>query len=359
MVDLETGCTMEDGIYANKVLSNDEYQALPRLSATLIKYAINDPMKAWANCSWLNPQYHDTTTDAMKTGSAYHKLFLEGREAFNGTYKTALKKEDYENLLVTVKEMQEWLTNYSIPYTSKSTKKELIALIQSQEHHPPVWDVLVANHKNQNADKEILKQNIIDDINLAYDIVDKDAIASKAISGGLPEVSMLYTLHIKDGPDTYKIKCKARYDYLKLKSIIDLKTFSNYMSHPLMRVINKSIVDRKYNVQAASYIEAWVNSVQFIADNKMHGDNFFKKYLVESAKHSKEFWFLFQETKVPNAKLVKFPDFTDWYKWGADQLRIGQQNFCRKFVEHGKNPWVMPPELETFDDDVPNWAYDT
>tara|TARA_R110002020_G_scaffold48382_5_gene137990 strand:- start:11388 stop:12488 length:1101 start_codon:yes stop_codon:yes gene_type:complete len=359
IIDLDTGCDYPDGIYSHEALADHDYHALPRASATLFKFAINDPMEAWSK-SWLNPRYKDEKTDAMKTGSAYHKRFLEGSEAFAATYKTALKKEDYQNLLVTIKDMKEWLSAYNIPIVSKATKSDLIALIQEQEHAPPLWDVLVENHKTKHAGMDIIKQDTVNEIEFAHSLIEQDPIASAAITGGQPEVSLLYTLHLnEDGPggEVYKIKCKARIDYLKYKSLIDLKTFSNYMSAPLMRVINKNIVDRKYNVQAVSYLQAWHYSIQNIKDNKMHGSSGFKSYLIDSSKHAKEFWFLFQQTKVPNAKLVKFPDITDWYRWGEDQLRMGQLNFCRKFHQNKNLPWTAKPELETWDDEVPNWAY--
>ena len=357
---LETGCDMPDGIYSVDQLTDRDYHALPRASATLFKYAINDPMEAWTK-SWLNPNHKNDATDAMRLGTAYHKYFLEGKDAFNRDFKSSLRKQDFENLLVTCADMKDWLAKYKISVPSKASKTDLITQIVAQEHAPPIWDLLVATHKNAHSNRQILKSEHTQEIMFAHDLIEKDPIASKAISGGLPEVSLLYTLRlVEDGPghETYKIKCKARIDYLKFKSLIDLKTFSNHMSHPIMRVINKNIVDRKYNVQACSYMQAWLHSVQNVRDNKMYGSSGFKAYLIEAAKHTKQFWFLFQQTKVPNAKLIKFPNVTDWYKWGDEQLRLGQLNFCRKFYENQNAPWTAKPELETFDHEVPNWSYD-
>ena len=225
-VILDTGCPVPAGIYSSEALPAEDYHALPRASATLFKSAINDPMEAWT-MSWLNPRQRDEPTDAMRRGSAYHTRFLEGSEKFNIRYKTALKKEDYANALHTVKDMRDWLGAYDLAIPAKASKADLIRAVEKNDHAPPVWDTLVASHKKNNEGREIIKAETFEEIEFAYSLLEKDKVAREAVTGGLPEVSLLYTLQLPEsveGHSGYQIQCKARIDYLKYKSLISKPT---------------------------------------------------------------------------------------------------------------------------------------
>ena len=53
------------------------------------------------------------------------------------------------------------------------------------------------------------------------------------------------------------IRFKARFDYLKPKAIVDLKTFGNFMNKPIDSAIYSAMASGKYHIQAAFYMRAF------------------------------------------------------------------------------------------------------
>ena len=360
---LNTGCVMPDGVYSNAEMSDDEYHALPRASNSIFKIASNNTMGAWSS-SWMNPRRTNSDTEAKKTGRAYHKYILEGKAAFEQTHARTLNKDDYKDLLVTVADMTDWLSKMKLAVpTGKAKKDDLIKQIQRHPNAPPIFDVLIRKHKEQNANKTLLKNNVYDDISIANAIIRNSETLNASVSNGEPEVTFLYTLLLPeiDGSDViYSLPCKARLDYLKLKSIVDLKTFSNFSFQPTKKVVTRAIANYSYHVQSASYLQAWSYALKLIASKQTFGSNQFKRFVEKTANQPKSFWFLFQQTGAPVNYLCEMETSQSLtYENARYKLKEGQINFCRNFDHFGAEPWVENAPVEILQDgDFPQYIYD-
>ena len=362
VVSIDTGCPMPDGVYSAADLSADDYLALKRGSQTLFKAAASGTMHAWAQ-SWLNPRRTSYDSDAKKTGRAYHKYILEGADAFDAEFAPVLDRKDFTGALVTTADLIEWLKQKKLALPSGRAKKEdYIKMVMRHPEHPVIWDIKKADHESDHQNKTLLRSNIIEEIKMADYTLRLDKHSSASVSNGDAEVSVLYHHVIEelDGSGKkYRIPCKARFDYLRLKAITDLKTFSSNPNETFKRAVVRAIASYRYNVQAAGYRQAWEAALPLIADQKIIGNPGFKQRMADAARFEKSFFFLFQMAGLPVSRLFQFPlSGSIAYDAGQTVLKEGQINFARCYEAYGTDPWleVEAPEMLT-DDDFPQYMF--
>ena len=102
-----------------------------------------------------------------------------------------------------------------------------------------------------------------DRIITAADLIAKHPELAAAFEGGMPEVSVFWP-HVMD--DGFIVRCKARFDFLKPRGIGDLKSIRNYMGRPFAEACARAIVEWRYDLQAAHYLEGRSAMAGLVAD---------------------------------------------------------------------------------------------
>ena len=87
-------------------------------------------------------------------------------------------------------------------------------------------------------------------IELAAALIERSPRTVQGAEGRRAQVSIVWNC------EKTLIPLRARFDYLKQKLIVDLKTFEARGDLPLENAIGKEIGFRKYHIQAAMYVEA-------------------------------------------------------------------------------------------------------
>lgn len=239
---------MNPGIYFG--LPDEEYHALPYLSATGIKNLLVSPMDFWAR-SHMNPfkEEDEQESEAKTLGKAYHKRILEGRAAFFDCYAPLFVCED-KNVLKGNKEMEKWLKANEVKGYSGKTKDELIAMVLLKDSEQLIYDVLEEDYKNAHKGKDFLDPKMIRKIELSAAMIEAHPSLKYYFIGGQPEVTVIWD------DEQYGLRMKARFDYLKINAVNDLKTFANMMNKPIERAVYGEMASRKYHIQAALYLRA-------------------------------------------------------------------------------------------------------
>ncbi len=228
-------------------MPEEQYHAIPALSNSGIKSLLVSPMDFWAR-SWMNPLREDMESDAMALGTAFHARICEGRDAFYQRYAVALDQGDYPDALVTMDQLREACEARGL----KAAKSKAETQARLLEHDPAIqcWDALVADHEAENVGRIMLPAKMIARIEIAAAMIEKHPALAKAFTGGFPEVSIFWVCAETGVP------MKARLDYLKLRAIVDLKTFANQQDKPIDRAVAYTVAQRKYHIQPAVYGEA-------------------------------------------------------------------------------------------------------
>lgn len=241
-------------------LPDEMYFADPGLGSTQVKELNIDALEYWWASS-MNPyQEERKSTDAMKFGTAIHRVILEGPEAFKAKFSIAPRKSDHEGLLVTNDDLKKWLDARG--HSTKGTKPVLIAAAQDGGCTWPIWDVLLDEHKAdcEMRGTESLDADVADQILMRTRVINANPQITKHLTGGYSEVTVIW--EDEDG-----VRWKARIDYVRKDGQADLKSFQNQFKEPIIKAIAKRITALQGHIQVKLHWTGVQMAKQMIIDH--------------------------------------------------------------------------------------------
>lgn len=249
MITVDDPLVHDAGVFFG--LPDEEYHAALALSATGIKSLRVSTLDWWMR-SPLNPEPHEEpSTIQQAIGTASHKRILEGSEAFYEQYAPTLERDAYPDALETNEDLMLAIIGAGGPKPRSTMRKaELIDMLRSFVPDALIWQDLQSEHGQRNAGKTLLRQEQINQIEIAAAMIERHPDLGRAFRDGAPEVSIFWT------DEATGVPCKARLDYLKPRLIVDLKTFSNPYGMSIDKAIARAMANYRYHVQAAWYLEA-------------------------------------------------------------------------------------------------------
>ena len=326
---------IEDGVYFQ--LDERDYHNVPALSASGVKNILISNPDFWFR-SVFNPHRENNDTEARLIGRAFHKRILEGREAFYSEYATTF--EAPENCIRTVDDLRDALIKSGVE-KPKGLKPDLIEQLLEIQPGAQILDELRTDYELLHHGKEFLSSDLIHSIEVSAAMIEKHPVISKCFSGGYPEVSVIWT---EEG-----VRFKARFDYLKPRAIVDLKTFANFMNKPIDGAIYSSMASGKYHIQAAFYLRAAEMAKRL---PEWHGCQLdFRLNFRECAEH--DFFFVFQ-AKGP-APLARLKKFTRGSLWSCGEVAIDEaiRRYKACMEHYGPDvPWLDDAQPEDLDDSL-------
>lgn len=308
-VAAEVAPIIPDGIHFN--LSETAYHGDPALGSTGLKDLIDNAPDYWWD-SWMNPaRPEEKETDAIRFGRAVHKCVLEGRDAFEAFYAPC-----------------------DFPGNIKAGKEER-EKIEARGMLP-------------------LKRDEFNRILAASAFIRANSYLRDAFTGGQPEVSVFWTV---DG-----IRYKARFDYLKMRAIADLKSIRNPLNKSFVQACKERIASLDYVISAAHYMDARRRMAGFVKAGLVYGapdTEQFRSWLIQVAGIT-EFAFVFVFWQAEGAPISH--GFT--ISPGNPILETAKQSIAKavwnyqKFTEEfgTSAAWVPSTPLEELDEtDMPIW----
>lgn len=251
----------QPGIYFG--MTDDEYHAIPLISASHIKNLLISPMDFWAR-SWMNPwREEEEESDAKIIGKAYHKRILEGVAAFDAEYAETFTPEAGVTYLETIDDMKQVLAENNIALKSAARKPDYVAAVLGLGQGHLILDNAKAAHAEANTGKTLLSAQIVHRIHLAAAMIENHPSLKTYFVGGYPEVTIIWF------DEEFQIMVKSRIDYLKIKATNDLKTFANQMGKSIEKAVYNEIANRKYFIQAWLYLRAVEAARKMVAEGKI------------------------------------------------------------------------------------------
>lgn len=323
------------GIYFG--MPEDQYHAAPALSNSGIKSLLVSSMDFWAR-SWMAPLPVKKESDFMELGKAYDCRIIDGKDAFYQRYAAALDPDGYPDALRTMDEIKA-----ALPEGVKAGKgkQETIQRLLFANPDAQIWDHLVLSHALENRGKTLLTGETIARIEIAAAMIEKNPVLCKAFTGGYPQVSIFWT-----DPET-GVPMKSRLDYLKVRAIVDLKTFGNQREKPIDRAVTYSMAERRYHIQVAVYQEAVTFAKKLPAFGDVDADWLFQFQRADPP----EFLFVFQQTgPAPLARGYVFPRGLV-FDCGKIVVQQAKERFRDCMEKYGADtPWIDDAPIRTFDD---------
>lgn len=349
------------GVYLN--LDEDEYHADPSLSASGIKLLTVSPLDYWVNSPHLNPGKVEKTSDALNLGKAYHKIILEGRAAFDAAFCVAPDKEDHPDALDGGEQLREYCK--SLGLKANGTISEMCKRIREVDATVELWPEVKELFEAERGDRATLTKAQWDALRLVEIVVNRMPSTKGAFGNGFPEVSIFWR-------DELGVPMKARMDYLKPKTILDLKTFANIMSKETLSAVANEVARNRYFIQPIVYRRG-LRAVKALYSE--HGASVVRDATeVPEGLHQaltaeqERFHFIFVQTGgVPNVVIREFAEFETyaglsatqngyWYR-GEVEMRRGIELYrkCMAQFKEGE-PWITDFGRTAFkDESFPIW----
>jgi PDDEXK-like domain of unknown function (DUF3799) len=231
---------IKPGIYFD--LPETIYHADQSLGSTDIRRLRRSAPDYWFH-SARNPSRPSVEpTPAQAYGRAIHCRVLEGHDKFLEHYERA---PDPEGLLVTDADLAEWLTAHGVNKLPRSKSEKIV---QALGIDPQVRILSEYERRAAEANRQMLKHQEFDRIVIASDLITQNPHLANAFSNGQPEVSVFWDRD--DG-----VRCKARFDFLKIRGIGDLKSTRNPLGLDFPDNCRRAIANYRYDIQAAHYLE--------------------------------------------------------------------------------------------------------
>jgi hypothetical protein len=186
---------------------------------------------------------------AKQKGRALHPLVLEGEEAFGRAFTEVPLLAAYPGALVTHDDLKTKCRE--LCEAVSGTKAELAKRIKAKDPNVIIWDDVFSIFKAvaERDELEVLKPDAMQEVRQAAATITVNPHLAKAFTGGAPEVSVFW---VEDG-----IPFKARLDYLKPRTLLDLKRCANQRERPVDLAIRLAIADYRLDVQARHYLDSY------------------------------------------------------------------------------------------------------
>lgn len=293
------------GIYFG--LPEDDYHADQALGSTDIKSLFHSP------CDWQWDQLHPEEPEKksyLDIGTAVHELVLLGKDAF----LKRIEKSPYSDF--RKKEAREW---------RDKTLAEGKVILTDDEYE----QVVAAGGA------------ILNSPNLRSEFVN-----------GVPEVSVFW--------EENGIRMKGRYDYMKIRGTVDLKTFSEKFKQSLLRTVTQTIADRRYDVQAVHYQYGRKAMLGLFEKGLVSGDQQPKRDWLHKVclnENPAWVWVFFKTTGAPVAFSVNPMNMRGMWRNAEEDRGIAIERYTKFMDTFGpEEVWVEDvPQFVLADEDLPPW----
>ncbi|PYF04994.1 PDDEXK-like uncharacterized protein DUF3799 [Rhodopseudomonas faecalis] len=336
---------LPDGIHFG-VNADAVYHPHEGLGSGDVRRLLLNPAEFWWN-SRLNPLRPTDTDSAFKTfGRAVHVRVLEGEEKFNRLYE---REDTSDDMLRTDADLAAWLRKRDIkPLRSKAEK-----IAQALFADP---GVKIEDDIKERAEKEgrtILKADDYDRIIISSALIADNPDLEHAFDGGMPEVAVIWTETIDGEP----VRCKALFDYLKIRGIGDLKSTSNPKEMDFPPLCRIRFAERRMDLQAAHYMRGRSFIRQFVKDGAVFGDHDpqWLRKVADQAEYGFAFVF-FQTTGAPSSWACSLSPENSILRDAAIYREAALKAFvlCRR--KYGDGMWLKREPIQELDPaDLPMW----
>lgn len=374
------------GIHFN--MPEELYHELPCASKTHLVNLAASPTIFWAQ-GWLNRDKvldkREKVAKAIKdeklyrvVGKAYHAMILEGRQAYESRFYVAPDPREHPKALRLVDEIKQAITERNgKPVTTvdvegepgktrRASKDDWVAQLVAMDRTAEVWDDIMARAQRMAGTRAMISVDDDRQIRIAARMIAQDPQLAKAFKGGFPEVTLIWR------DPRQGVLMKARVDYLKLRLVVDLKSFQNTQKRSIRRAIIRTLSENNYAFQPAVYLQGVEEVRKLIRDHgasaiHLHGD------MGDRAGEATEFafrwakvtdpdrwlWCFQQKGDAPVTRGYYHPLATTYHSIAVQTMVEAVRTFRRCAEIYGTDPWLDLEEIDDLtEEELPLWSLD-
>lgn len=307
------------GIYFD--LDAERYHRDAALGSTDIRKLRCSAADYWFTSSMNPHRKEEKDTPARLSGRAMHDLVLEGEAKFDALY---MRRPDDED---------------------GATSADKSAVTKA------------ANAAAAKAGKASLHGDVYDRIAITDAMINRDPELSGAFKGGFREVSVVWDKVVEGGQI---VRCKCRFDKLKVDGIGDLKGITNTLGIDFIEACRMAFARYRYDIQAAHYLEGRAQMRKLWVDGAVFGEH--DASLLKHILRTKAFAFafvFFQKEDAPIAWGMSLTPGNEILSIASREIDLAIHRYCTFMEKYGPNEmWLMGvPMREADKNDFPAWAF--
>jgi PDDEXK-like domain of unknown function (DUF3799) len=340
----------EPGVYFN--LPAAEYHADPSLGSSDLKRLLQAPAVYWWR-SHMNPERQPTPDSPSKQkGRALHKLVLEGDDAFASAFAEEPSAAGYPGALVSLDDLKAKCRE--LGEAVSGAKAELAKRIKAKDPKAIIFDDILAAFRVmvERDGIEVLKPDAMREVRQAAASITLNPHLARAFQGGIPEVSVYWR-------DEHGIPCKCRLDWVKPRTIVDIKKCANIRERPFDLAVLLAIAEYRYDISARHYLDGYRYLYQFAAEGRVFGDCPLKPgwhQRIATPEEMRWTWVLHATEGAPVTKGLELLPGSSALNRAAREIVQAKQTYLACFQKYGTEQWVSDAPIETIDDtNLPVW----
>lgn len=244
---------LPDGVYFN--LPNEAYQADPALGSSDLKECLLQVVQ-WhgkkRNPVWkehLRPKGKDADVESIHTafGSALHCAVLEP-DAFDDRYMIEPEAPNWPETIDQIRLAVQASGNGHFLPSSKSAPKAHYEAAARRANIKTMSDW--AEEKRLMAEGRIqISAKWKFELLTLQRVIERHSVAGKWVRGGRSELSVFWT-------DEHGCRFKCRFDYLRIRTVCDIKTYGIKKGSSPIESFLKAVADFAYDLSAVWYMRA-------------------------------------------------------------------------------------------------------
>jgi PDDEXK-like domain of unknown function (DUF3799)/SAP domain len=333
-------------------MAAEAYHADPSLGSTDIKRLLRSPCDYWWH-SHMNPDRPPSPdSPAKQKGRALHKLVLEGEQAFSEAFVEEPHPSGHPGCLVSLDDLKAKCRE--LGEAVSGTKAELAKRIKAKDGNAIIFDDVLSLFRSmvERDGLEVLKPDAMREVRQAAASITLNPHLARAFQGGVPEVSIFWK-------DEYGLPCKCRIDFLKPRTIVDIKKCANVRERPFDIAVMMAIAEYRYDISARHYLDGYAFLYEFAAEGRVFGDCPLKPGWGERIMPPEEMrwtWVFHQTEGAPVTKgLELMPDSPALNRAGREIIQA-KQAYRAALAKFGTNQWVSDAPIAALaDTDLPVW----
>jgi hypothetical protein len=340
----------EPGVHFN--LPAADYHADPSLGSSDLKRLLQAPAAYWWH-SHMNPERPPSPdSSAKQKGRALHKLVLEGEEAFAAAFATEPQPDAHPGCLVTLDDLKAKCRE--LGEAVSGTKAELAKRIKAKDAKAIIFDEVFATFRvmTERDGIEVLKPDAMREVRQAAASITLNPHLARAFQGGIPEVSVFWV-------DEHGIACKCRLDWLKPRTIVDIKKCANVRERPFDLAVLLAIAEYRYDISARHYLDGFQHLYRFAAEARVFGDCPLRPgwhARIAAPDAMRWTWVFHQTDGAPVTKGLELLPGSSALHRAAREIVQAKQTYLSCLEKFGTTQWVSDAPIETIDDtDLPLW----
>lgn len=319
-----------EGVYFG--LPASLYHSLPWLGSSNVKELYSSPPDYWFN-SHMNPlREPEEESFALKFGTAIHDRILYGEDYFKNHY-TRVEGGNKDGS-VDADGLKKWIQEQGgMPSKLKADNEKMV---------------------RDDFNTTLVAGKVFDKIMVSAAMILKNPNLQAAFTNGWPEVSIFWK---QDG-----VPCKCRIDWLKLRAIVDLKSFrSKERISQLDRWVLQDLYNYRYDIQQAHYLNGHAAAGPLVSAGKVFVNGETPRptdeWLLGCFSTPPGWVFVFYKADgMPIAKSYQIASGGPVHQIGAKAAEHALQQYRDHMAKFGTDAWVnLDPPYQLDDHDIPKW----